>query len=418
MAKTLDQDISLDLKPLMPWGAMLGRAFSTLVNSPSLLVPPMFVGLAHLSLYAVFGYVFITSLAAKMAELHYMAWDMNVVRLTATLMRVSWTYMLSVLGVVMLGRLFIGTFHNSGWSAMFAQAARTGRAALVDYGYGVFMFSPRFLGAVFVKLCIHLIPALFVLIMLVLLRTAGNVLWGDVLKVALPFLPVVLVLELFIGLALMFWRQSLALEGAGAVESLARSFVFVRTRLGDVLTLLGLWLAYNMVVSMAFAMLGAVLMQAVPSDIGPESVTLRLVLYINTAFMSWLFQFIGMVFFVLLGFVLYYERAVAPFEEPALETGQDAVPLSQVAGPAAVVDEADSAAPEADPGTPADSGALPGRDADTDAPASPDIQADEAESLPAPEISESDENSESGDIQEPGPAPGENPDADDAGRPE
>jgi hypothetical protein len=389
MANSADKDMTLDLAPRATWGAMMSRAFHTLINNPGLLVPPMFVGLAHLSLYAVFGYVFLTSLAAKMAELRYTAWDMNAVRLAAALMRVSWPYLLCVLGIVLLGRLLIGTFHNAGWSAMFARAARTGNTGLADYGYGVFMFSPRFLGAVFVKLAIHLIPVLFVLIMLALLRGAGNVLWGDVIKVALPFAPVLIGLELLIGLALSFWRQSLALEDAGAVESLARSYAFVRARMGDVFALIGLWMAYNMAVSMVFSAVGATLMQAVPQDADPRAVGLRLVLYLNTAFLSWLFQFAGMVYFVLLGFVLYYERAVAPLEEqppeqdgaPEPEQADESVPLSEAVGLAPAPETLQEQPDDTEAAGPPDGGQSTQQDQDTpgaDTDSSRDVQSPEA----------------------------------------
>ena len=387
-----EQEIIQDLAPQAPFGALAGRAFRMLLDNPLLLVPPMFAGLAHLSLYAVFAWVFITSLAEKMNELQYTAWDMSLLKLNAVLLRLAWPYLLGLLAALWVGRVLIGTFHNAGWSAMFAAAARTGRASLLDYGYGVFMYAPRFLGAVAVKLAAHAIPLLFVVIMLLLLRKAGHVPTGSLLVVALPFAALVMAIEAALGLAFMFWRQSLALESAGSAESLARSFAFVRTRPGDVVVLVGMWFAYVAAVSLFFMLLGAVLMQAVSSET-PQAMGLRAVLYLNTTLLSWLFHFVGMVFFVLLGFVLYHDRMGAPFEQDA-DTEPESISLSQALGEESVP----ASEPESLPEDPASRAA-----ADPDIPESdasePDVVSEDSPAQgepPAPDTA-------------PAPTPGEPP---------
>lgn len=295
---------------------LLPEVWRALWGSPAIFVPPVAVFFLYILLMAGFFAVFIGSLAAGISNLgdlysHFAYGDW---RATVADFTIYTVIMLTVFAAVML---LIGLFHAAGWGNMFAAAA-TGRAGLGDYFGGVARFTVRIGVGVFLKHCIHAVPALFCAALWAVFMLLFPDSRGAVTLCFFLLLPPFIAVQALISFFLCMWRPACFIDDLGVVDAFGRSCRFVRENWLSLIVIFVLWFVSAILLNVSFVLLtsaGQLIFRELESVVG---IPLELTLKTGAYFVSWALSFALNVFFTLYFYVFYHNRGVEAVE---VETG-------------------------------------------------------------------------------------------------
>ncbi|MFA6449263.1 MAG: hypothetical protein WCX65_07350 [bacterium] len=245
-------------------------------------------------------------------------------------------YLMAMLFIVFLFQTLLSVLQSAGMGRMFARAATEGRTGLGDYFEGIGKFSGRAFYIAALKGGILMLPMLgiSILMLIVSLSIKG--------KEVLPVLIVLFVFGVFGTIALsaivsfltFMWKPAVFIRDISAVDGLSEGFRFVIRRIGGVLIILLIWIAFGMVIGMPASLAQAFLNPSITGQNQQPGFTLiMLAVVMGVQFVTMIVRMLGMDFFVLMYYKYYADEwrnidAAAEMRRPPVQPAFIADPRS------------------------------------------------------------------------------------------
>jgi hypothetical protein len=220
-------------------------------------------------------------------------------------------YLVAMVFVMMLFVTLLAVLQSAGMGRMFARAATEGKTGMGDFFEGIGTFTGRTFSIAMLKGGIIMLPmlAVSVLMLIVALMIRGDN--------ALPAMIALLVLgtlgtiaaSAVVGFLTWMWKPAVFIRNIGALEGLAASYKFVTKRLGGVIIILLMWIAFGMVIGMPSSIAQ---MFVNPAFVGqhqtPAYGVTMVMFFAGIQFVTIIIRTLGMIFFVLMYYKYYADE--------------------------------------------------------------------------------------------------------------